>query len=141
MKFKTGGIPDNVYINSPEISWATINTQPPYTISTTNDLSGAITLDNTSTTAAKLSSTTNSALNTDNIPITTCTSCFDSASADTVRKALGLDMNQLEKNIKTSIETFINPKEKKAYAAAKLDNSSDEGGYSCLTAYVPRKTE
>ena len=75
------------------------------------------------------------------IPIATCNGCYDSASADTARKALGLDMNQLEKNIKTSIETSINPEEKKAYAAEKLDNSSDEGGYSCLTAYVPHKTE
>lgn len=47
MKFKTGGIPtDNTFINVPEISWTTINTQPPYTISTTNDLSGAIALNN-----------------------------------------------------------------------------------------------
>lgn len=34
IKFKTGGIPDSIYINSPEISWTTVNTQPPYTIST-----------------------------------------------------------------------------------------------------------
>ena len=47
IKFKTGGIPTNdVYINAPEISWATINTQPPYTISSTNNLSEAITLNN-----------------------------------------------------------------------------------------------
>lgn len=46
IKFKTGGIPDNVYINSPEISWATTATKTPYTINTTNDLSGIITLAN-----------------------------------------------------------------------------------------------
>ena len=47
MKFKTGGIPtDNIFINNPEISWATVNTQPPYTISTTDNLSGTITLNN-----------------------------------------------------------------------------------------------
>lgn len=84
MKFKTGGIPtDNVFINGPEISWTTVNTQPPYTISTTNDLSRTITLNNN--------------------------------------------------NVISTIDT-----EK---TSAKLDNSSDEGGYSCLTAYVPRKTE
>ena len=82
MKFKTGGIPDNIYINSPEISWATANTQPPYTISTTDNLSGAITLNN-------------NAVSTINI----------------------------------------------AEASAKLDNLSDEGGYSGITAYVPRKTK
>lgn len=47
MKFRTGGIPtDNTFINGPEISWTTINTQPPYTISTTDNLSGTITLNN-----------------------------------------------------------------------------------------------
>ena len=47
MKFRAGGIPtDNTFINGPEISWTTINTQPPYTISTTDNLSGTITLNN-----------------------------------------------------------------------------------------------
>ena len=41
-----------------------------------------------------------------------------------------INMTKLESNISDSTAT-----------AAKLDNSSDEGGYSCLTAYVPRKTE
>ena len=82
MKFKTGGIPDNVYINGPEISWTTINTQPPYTISVTDDLSGTIAVNN---------------------------------------------------NTVSTIDT--------AQASLKLDNSSDEGGYSGITAYVPHKTE
>lgn len=82
MKFKTGGIPDNIYINSPEISWATVNTQPPYTFSATDNLSGVITLNN---------------------------------------------------NAVSTIDT--------AKASLKLDNSSDEDGYSGITAYVPRKTE
>ena len=47
----------------------------------------------------------------------------------------------LESNIASAIETSIQPKEKKAYAAATLDNGSDEGGYSCLTAYVPRPSK
>jgi len=49
--------------------------------------------------------------------------------------------SKLASTITDSIETSIKSKEQKAYAAAKLDNNSDEGGYSCLTAYVPRKTE
>ena len=82
MKFKTGGIPTtDVYINAPEISWATVNTQPPYTISATNDLSKTITLTN------------------------------------------------------NTVSTIDAPA-----ASSKLD-SSDEGSYPCLTAYVPRKTE
>jgi hypothetical protein len=48
---------------------------------------------------------------------------------------------KLEPTIGDSITAAIKPKEKKAYAAVKLDNSSDEGGYSCLAAYVPQKTE
>ena len=48
---------------------------------------------------------------------------------------------KLESNISDSITAAINPKEKKAYAVAKLDNNSDEGGYSCLTASVPHKTK
>jgi hypothetical protein len=47
MTFKNGGIPDhNIYINDPGISWTAANA--PYTISTTNNLSGAITLSNCS---------------------------------------------------------------------------------------------
>lgn len=81
MKFKTGGIPtDNIFINGPEISWTAVNTQPPYTISTTDNLSGAITLNN---------------------------------------------------NAVSTIDT--------ATTSLKLDNSSDEGGYSSITAYVPHK--
>lgn len=99
MKFKTGGIPDNVYINSPEISWATINTQPPYTISTTNDLSGAITLNNSNV------------------------STIDTAS------------------IEKAVSNSIHPNFREAKASLKLDSSSDEGGYSGITAYVPHKTE
>ena len=100
MKFKTGGVPtDNIYINTPEISWATINTQPPYTISTTNDLSGAITLNNNAV------------------------STIDTAS------------------IEKAVSNSINPRPREAVASLKLDNSSDEGGYSGITAYVPRKTE
>lgn len=51
MKFKTDSIPiDNTFINGPEISWATINTQP-YTISTTNNLPGTITINGNTTSA------------------------------------------------------------------------------------------
>lgn len=99
MKFKTGGIPDNIYINSPEISWATANTQPPYTISTTDNLSGAITLNN-------------------NVIPT-----IDTAS------------------IEKAVSNSINPHPREAVASLKLDNSSDEGGYSGITVSVPRKTK
>ena len=102
MTFKNGGIPDrDIYINNPGISWTATNA--PYTISTTDSLSGTITLGN----------------------------CSDST----------INAGKLESHIQDSITAAINPKEKKAYAAAKLDNTSDEGGYSCLTAYVPHKTK
>ena len=101
MTFKNGGIPDrDTYINNPGISWTATNA--PYIISTTDSLSGTITLDNYS------DSTINAA--------------------------------KLESNIQDSITAAIDSKEKKAYAAAKLDDNSDEGGYSCLTAYVPHST-
>ena len=99
MKFETGGIPDNIYINSPEISWTTVNTQPPYTMSTISDLSGAITLNN-------------------NVIPT-----IDTAS------------------IEKAVSNSINPHPREAVASLKLDNSSDEGGYSGITASVPRKTK
>lgn len=79
----------NIYIHDPGIGWATANA--PYTISTTDNLSGTIALTNYS------DSTVNAA--------------------------------KLESNIQDSIT-----------AVAKLDDNSDEGGYSCLTAYVPRPT-
>lgn len=79
----------NIYIHDPGIGWTTANA--PYTISTTDSLSGTITLGNCS------NSTVNAA--------------------------------KLESNIQDSIT-----------AAAKLDDNSDEGGYSYLTAYVPRPT-
>ena len=101
MTFKNGGIPDHdIYINNPGISWTAA--KAPYTISTTDNLSGTITLGN----------------------------CSDST----------INAAKLESNIQDSITAAINSKEKKAYAAAKLDDNSDEGGYSCLTAYVPRPT-
>lgn len=101
MTFKNGGIPDHdIYINNPGISWTAANA--PYTISTTDSLSGTIALGN----------------------------CSDST----------INAAKLESNIQDSITAAINSKEKKAYAAAKLDNNSDEGGYSCLTAYVPHPT-
>ena len=101
MTFKNGGIPDrDIYINNPGISWTATNA--PYTISTTDSLSGTITLGN----------------------------CSDST----------INAGKLESHIQDSITAAINSKEKKAYAAAKLDDNSDEGGYSCLTAYVPRPT-
>ena len=101
MTFKKGGIPDrDIYINNPGISWTATNA--PYTISTTDSLSGTITLGN----------------------------CSDST----------INAGKLESHIQDSITAAINPKEKKAYAAAQLDDNSDEGGYSCLTAYVPRPT-
>ena len=77
MTFKNGGIPDrDIYINNPGISWTAANA--PYTISTTDNLSGTLALGNYS-------------------------------------------------------DSTIN--------AAKLDSTSDEGGYSCLTAYVPRPSK
>lgn len=101
MTFKNGGVSDHdIYINNPGISWTATNA--PYTISTTDSLSGTIALGNCS------SSTINA--------------------------------GKLESNIQDSITAAIKPKEKKAYAAAQLDDNSDEGGYSCLTAYVPRPT-
>ena len=101
MTFKNGGIPDrDIYINNPGISWTAVNA--PYTISTTDNLSGTLALGNYS----------------------------DST----------INAGKLESNIQDSITAAINLKEKKAYAAAQLDDNSDEGGYSCLTAYVPRPT-
>ena len=101
MTFKNGGIPDrDIYINNPGISWTAANA--PYTISTTDNLSGTLALGNYS----------------------------DST----------INAGKLESNIQDSIAAAINLKEKKAYAAAQLDDNSDEGGYSCLTAYVPRPT-
>ena len=101
MTFKNDGIPDrDIYINNPGISWTAANA--PYTISTTDNLSGTLALGN----------------------------YFDST----------INAGKLESNIQDSIAAAINLKEKNAYAAAQLDDNSDEGGYSCLTAYVPRPT-
>lgn len=145
LTYKEDKTTPSIYINDPGISWTNAISTTPYTITTnTPNLSSTICLDNNPTITTELPVTNTSTiqpLNTHNIPIATCSCCYDSASEDTARKALGLDTNQLEKNIKTSIETSINSKEKKAYTAVKLDNSSDEGGYSCLTASVPRKTK
>lgn len=60
---------------------------------------------------------------------------LDNCSDSTISAA------KLESNIADSIEASMKLKEKKTYAAAKLDNNSDEGGYSCLTASVPHKTK
>jgi hypothetical protein len=76
LTYKEDKTTPNIYINNPGISWTAANS--PYTISTTDNLSGTISLSN----------------------------CSDST---------------------------IN--------AAKLDSASDEGGYSCLTAYVPRPSK
>jgi hypothetical protein len=47
MTFKNGGIPDrDIYINNPGISWTNAVSTTPYTISTTDSLSGTITLGN-----------------------------------------------------------------------------------------------
>ena len=90
LTYKEDKTTPNIYINDPGISWTAANA--PYTISTTDHLSGAITLNN----------------------------CSDST----------INAGKLESNIQDSITT-----------AAKLDNASDEGGYSCLTAYVPRPSK
>ena len=90
LTYKEDKTTHNIYINDPGISWTAANA--PYTISTTDHLSGAITLNN----------------------------CSDST----------INAEKLESNIQDSITT-----------AAKLDNASDEGGYSCLTAYVPRPSK
>ena len=103
LTYKEDKTTPNIYINDPGISWTNVVSATPYTISTTDSISGIISLDN----------------------------CSDST----------ISAGKLKSNISDSITAAINPKEKKAYAAAKLDNSSDEGGYSCLTAYVPQKTE
>lgn len=90
LTYKEDKTTPNIYINDPGISWTAANA--PYTISTTDNLSGTITLGN----------------------------CSDST----------INAGKLESNIQDSIT-----------AAAKLDNASDEGGYSCLTAYVPRPSK
>lgn len=90
LTYKEDKTTHNIYINDPGISWTAANA--PYTISTTDHLSGAITLNN----------------------------CSDST----------INAGKLESNIQDSITTV-----------AKLDNASDEGGYSCLTAYVPRPSK
>lgn len=110
LTYKEDKTSPNIYINTPEISWANVaSTTAPYTITTnTPNLSSTICLDT----------------------ITGCDSSLDTKAH-----------TDLTNNIDAAIKASINPKEKKAYTAAKLDNISDEGGYSCLTAYVPRKTE
>lgn len=110
LTYKEDKTSPNIYINTPEISWANVtSTAAPYTITTnTPNLSGTICLD----------------------AITGC----DSSSNTKVYA-------DLTNNVDAAIQTSINPKEEKAHAVAKLDNTSDEGGYSCLTASVPRKTE
>ena len=103
LTYKEDKTTSGIYVNDSGISWANAVSTTPYTISTTDNLSGTIVLDNYS----------NSTINT----------------------------AKLESNIQDSITAAINPKEKKAYAAAKLDNNSNEDDNPCLTAYVPRKTE
>ena len=103
----------NVYINNPGIVWDTA------TIATTDP------------------GYTNPYTITSNMPDL-------SISLDNVCDALSSNSatyTGLGENISSAIATSIQPKEKKAYAAAKLDNASDEGGYSCLTAYVPRPSK
>lgn len=84
LTYKEEHISHEVYINNPGIAW-TSSTTPVWDIKTSDSI-GTITLDSTcsdSTTTAKLSTATNST----------------------------------------------------------LDTCSDEGGYSCLTAYVPRPSK
>ena len=102
LTYKEDKITSSIYINNPGISWTNAVSTTPYTISTTDSLSGTIALGN----------------------------CSDQT----------INAGKLESNIQDSITAAIKPKEKKAYAAAQLDDNSDEGGYSCLTAYVPRLT-
>lgn len=92
LTYKEDKTTPNIYINDPGISWTNAISTTPYTLYTTDNLPGTVTLGN----------------------------CSDST----------ISVAKLESNISDSTAT-----------AAKLDNSSDEGGYSCLTAYVPRKTE
>lgn len=85
LTYKEEHISHEVYINNPGIAW-TSSTTPTWDIKTSDSMTGTITLDSTysdTTTAAKLSSTTTST----------------------------------------------------------LDTGSDEGGYSCITAYVPRPSK
>lgn len=44
-------------------------------------------------------------------------------------------------SIEKAVSNSINSNPRKAVASLKLDNSSDEGGYSGITAHVPHKTE
>lgn len=78
LTYKEDKTAPNVYIHDPGISWTNAVSTTPYTISTTGNISGTISLDKCS----------NSTID-----------------------------------------------------AVKLDSNSDEGGYSCLTAYVPHKTK
>lgn len=103
LTYKEDKTTPNTYINDSGISWTNAISTTPYTISTTDNLPGKITLSN----------------------------CSDST----------INATKLESNISDSITATINSKEKKAYAAAKLDSSSDEGGHSYITAYVPRPSK
>ena len=75
--------------------------------------------------------------NTPSLSSTICLDAITGCDSSLAAKA----HTDLTNNIDAAIQASVNPKEKKAYAAAKLDNASDEGGYSCITAYVPRKTK
>ena len=87
----------------------------------------------TVSTTAPYAITTNTPSLSGTICLDTTTGCDSSLAA----KA----HTDLTNNIDAAIQASINPKEKKAYAAAKLDNTSNEGGNSYITAYVPRKTK
>ena len=78
LTYKEDNTPREVYINSPGISWTNAVSAVPYTISTTDSLSGITVLDNYSDSTISVS---------------------------------------------------------------KLDDNSNEDGYSCLTASVPHKTK
>ena len=52
-----------------------------------------------------------------------------------------INATELKSITTDSIEASLKPKEKKAYAAAKLDNKTSNDDYSCLVAAVPHKTK
>lgn len=124
----------NVYVHNPGIGWdtASITATNPYTItSNTTDLSGTICLDGVySSMASCVDATVAATSNVDAL----CNGAKAYTDAE-------ITVASASKTLASAIEALDNPKEKKKYAAAKLDDTSDEGGYSCLTAYVPHKTK
>lgn len=125
----------NIYVHNPGIGWDTASiatTTNPYTItSNATDLSGTICLDGVySSMAGGVDATVAATSNVDAL----CNGAKTYTDAE-------ITVASASKALASAIEALDNPKEKKKYAATKLDNTSDEGGYPCLTAYVPRPSK